>query len=338
MKTLTVSVASYNIEKFIDQALEPFLLDSIRDEVEVIIVNDGSKDQTSKIAHKYAEKYPDTFIVVDKENGGYGSTINTSLPMASGKYYKLLDGDDWYNPDCIKEYIDILKQSDEDLIVTSGIWKEEETGIETLHPAFDDCKEKATFSFDEYPKNSSVHAYNTTFKTSCIKDKGITITENCFYTDTEFLLKCLSKCNTIKYYNIPIYMYRIGRDEQSMSLEGLKRHYRDAVIYYKEVLNLFNAENISLEFRRNYLESALVSLGKYHLSTFYLLPTKLKKEYKEFDRYIKNTSTEIYQGTHTGKIKLLRKTKYIGYALKHHLVKRKYDNKNKKRIKRYNRI
>lgn len=328
MKTLTVSVASYNIEQFIDQALEPFLLDDIRDEVEVIIVNDGSKDQTSSIAHRYAEKYPNTFIVVDKENGGYGSTINTSLPLATGKYYKLLDGDDWYNPDCLKEYINILKQSEEDLIITSGIWKEEETGKETTHPAFEKCEENVQFSFESYPKNQSIHAYNTTFKRSCIKDKGIVITENCFYTDTEFLLKCLSKCNTMKYINIPVYMYRIGRDEQSMSLEGLKRHYKDAVKYYKEVLNLVNDESISQEFKNNYLESALVSLGKYHLSTFFLLPTKLKKEYKEFDKHIKNTAFDIYQGTNTGKIKLLRRTKYIGYSLICRYSKKRFDGRN----------
>ncbi len=328
MKTLTVSVASYNIEKFIAQALEPFLSDNIRDDVEVIIVNDGSKDKTSELAHKYSEKYPDTFIVVDKDNGGYGSTINCSLPLASGKYYKLLDGDDWYNTECLKDYIDILKKSDEDLIITSGIWKEEETGKETLHPAFEMCEENVTFTFDNYPKNQSIHAYNTTFKTSCIKDKGIVITENCFYTDTEFLLKCLSKCTTMKYYNIPLYMYRIGRDEQSMSLEGLKRHYKDAVKYYKEVLKLFNDNDISKAFKDNYLENALISVGKYHLSTFYLLPPKLKKEYKEFDKHIKKVAYKIYKGTETGRILLLRRTKYFGYAIICRYSKKRFDGRN----------
>ena len=328
MKTLTVSVASYNIEKFIDQALEPFLSDDIKDDLEVIIVNDGSKDQTSEIAHRYAEKYPNTFIVVDKENGGYGSTINTSLPMASGKYYKLLDGDDWYNPKCLKEYIDILKDSNEDLIITSGIWKEEETGKETIHSAFKEREENVQFTFDNYPINQSIHAYNTTFKTSCIKNQGITITENCFYTDTEFLLKCLSKCNTMKYYNIPIYMYRIGRDEQSMSLEGLKRHYKDAVKYYKEVLKLYNDKSINQSFKDNYLENALISLGKYHLSSFYVLSAKLKKEYKEFDKYIKKEAYKIYQETNTGKIKLLRRTKYIGYSMICRYSRKKFDGRD----------
>ena len=261
MKTLTVSVASYNVEKFIEQALDPFLLDDIRDDIEVIIVNDGSRDQTSTIAHRYSEKYPKTFKVIDKENGGYGSTINTSLPLATGKYYKLLDGDDWYNPDCLKEYIDILKKSEVDLIITSGIWKEEETGVETLHPAFDELKEDATITFKNYPKKRTIHAYNTTFKTSAIQNNGINITENCFFTDAEFLLKCLSKCKNMKYYNLPVYVYRIGRDEQSMSLEGLKRHYKDAVRYYKEVLMYSKNEIINKDYKENYLNDALISLA-----------------------------------------------------------------------------
>ncbi len=328
MKTLTVSVASYNIEKFINQALEPFLSDDVRSDVEVIIVNDGSKDRTSEIAHRYAEKYPDTFIVVDKANGGYGSTINTSLPMASGKYYKLLDGDDWYNPECLKEYINILKESNEDLIITSGIWKEEETGKETIHPAFGECEENIQFTFEKYPTNQSIHAYNTTFKTSCIKNQGITITENCFYTDTEFLLKCLSKCNTMKYFNIPIYMYRIGRDEQSMSLEGLKRHYKDAIRYYKEIIRYQNTETLSEAYKNNYLENALVSLLQYHLSTFYLLPIKLKKEYIELDKYIKEKSKRIYKLSSTGRIKILRKTHYIGYSIVAWYSKIKFDRRS----------
>ena len=323
MKILTVSVACYNVEKFIEEALEPFTMQEIADDIEVLVVNDGSKDKTSELAHEFEKEYPNTFKVIDKENGGYGSTINAGLSEATGKYFKLLDGDDWYNKECLKKYIDTLKESDEDLIITDGIWVEEETKKETLHPAFDNYNGKRKISFDEYPKNIGIHAYNTTIKTSLIKD--IRITEHCFYTDTEYLIKGLSRCNSIAYYNIPIYMYRIGRDEQSMSLEGLKRHYKDAVRYYKEVLKFEKNNSISDSFRNNYLNHALVSLAQYHLGTFHLLPSNTKKEYIEFDKFIKNTDLNVYKGSSVGKVKILRYTHYLGYSFVGWCAKRKFD-------------
>ena len=117
MKTLTVSVASYNIEKFIGQALEPFLSDDIKDDLEVIIVNDGSKDQTSEIAHRYAEKYPNTFIVVDKENGGYGSVLEYSLQKIETEYFLICDPDDWLSNDAIEVLYNKAQKNDLDIVV-----------------------------------------------------------------------------------------------------------------------------------------------------------------------------------------------------------------------------
>ena len=94
-KTLTVSIASYNVEKFLRETLDSLCSPDIIEDIEVIIVNDGSKDSTVSIAREYVKKYPESFILIDKENGGYGSTINSSLSIANGKYFRILDGDDW---------------------------------------------------------------------------------------------------------------------------------------------------------------------------------------------------------------------------------------------------
>ena len=99
MKVLTVSIAAYNVEDYLKKCLDSFVDEGnpLMNAVEVIIVSDGSKDNTVSIAKEYQEKYPDTFVLIDKENGGYGSTINASLKKATGKYFKLVDGDDWVN-------------------------------------------------------------------------------------------------------------------------------------------------------------------------------------------------------------------------------------------------
>ena len=119
-KILTVSIAAYNVEKFLEKTLDSLIIKDI-DSLEVLIINDGSKDGTLHIARKYEKEYPNIFRVINKENGGYGSTINVGIDNANGKYFKQLDGDDWYEKDNLKEILNILQNSDEDIIYTPYI-------------------------------------------------------------------------------------------------------------------------------------------------------------------------------------------------------------------------
>ena len=119
MKTLSIIIPTYNVEKYIDRCLKSILLDSILEDIELIIVNDGSKDSSLQIARKYEKEYKDTIIVIDKENGGHGSTINAGLKAATGKYTKVIDSDDWVNVDDFENFVKELKKLDCDLVITN---------------------------------------------------------------------------------------------------------------------------------------------------------------------------------------------------------------------------
>lgn len=95
-KILTVVIPTYNIEKYIETCLNSFVIPEVMEKLEVLVVNDGSKDSSAVLARAYEERYPDTFRVIDKENGGHGSTINRGLLEAAGTYFKVVDGDDWW--------------------------------------------------------------------------------------------------------------------------------------------------------------------------------------------------------------------------------------------------
>ena len=94
-KILTVTVPSYNVQAYLEDCLESFVNSEVMDDIEVLIVNDGSSDDTATIAERYVSKYENTFRLINKENGGHGSTINTGAREARGKYFKVVDGDDW---------------------------------------------------------------------------------------------------------------------------------------------------------------------------------------------------------------------------------------------------
>ena len=94
-KILTITIPSYNVEPYMNEVLPTFLDPAVMDKIEILIVNDGSKDGTAALGKEYEAKYPGVITLVDKENGGHGSTINKGIELATGKYFKVVDGDDW---------------------------------------------------------------------------------------------------------------------------------------------------------------------------------------------------------------------------------------------------
>ena len=94
-KILTITVPAYNVEMYLDSILPTFLDDQILDVIEIFIVNDGSEDKTKEIGQRYVDQYPGIVYLIDKENGGHGSAINKGIELATGKYFKVVDGDDW---------------------------------------------------------------------------------------------------------------------------------------------------------------------------------------------------------------------------------------------------
>lgn len=111
-KLLTIVVPSYNASKYLDFNLQSFLRPSVPEKLEVIVVDDGSTDDTARIADAYHEKYPDTVKVIHKENGGHGSGINAGLRAASGKYFKVVDADDWVDHEALERLLDYIASFD----------------------------------------------------------------------------------------------------------------------------------------------------------------------------------------------------------------------------------
>lgn len=129
---LIVTIPSDNTENYIDGCL-PYLIDErIISDIEILIVSDGSKDNTVSVAKKWADKYPDSIRVIDKENGGHGSTINRGILETTGKYFKAVDGDDWVVTENFVKLIEFLKGVDVDLINNPCFEGDDKTADETL--------------------------------------------------------------------------------------------------------------------------------------------------------------------------------------------------------------
>lgn len=220
-KVLSVIIPSYNVEKYLHKTLDSICSISNIKDVEVIVVNDGSKDKTIEKASEFHDIYPDSIVVIDKENGGHGSTINAGLSVATGRYFKVIDGDDWVDSDCFESFVDRLKQIDVDLVLTPFTKVYEDVGDkEAVYPNLK--VPEGALQFSEYINDIAefycMHAI--TFKTEMYKKNMHPITEHCFYVDMEFILYPIDYINSFEYLDFNIYQYRLGRPGQSVSMES----------------------------------------------------------------------------------------------------------------------
>lgn len=225
MKTLTISIAAYNVGDYLEQALQSCLISCI-DELEILVIDDGSTDSTAEIAALFQKEYPSSIRLISKTNGGYGSTVNIAISEATGRYFKLLDGDDWFDRDGLTSLVTILRTSEVDLVLTPYT-RCVEGGTTTIVDQAEDI-EARIWAFDECPIPWRISMHSMTYRTAILRESGVQLEENMVYTDTDYVTMPLPLVKTTQVSHIPAYQYRVGRDGQSMSLEGQIKH-RDAM-------------------------------------------------------------------------------------------------------------
>ena len=326
-KILSVSIACYNVEKYLDQTLGSCLVPEITDKLEVIIVNDGSGDGTADLAKKYAEKAPGTFVLIDKENGGYGSTVNAGIKAATGRYFRLLDGDDWFDTDGLKEFIRILENAHEDMIITRFRRVFESDG----HTEERDEGEKIPFvtgTFDELPDDAWFTMHAVTYRTSLLKDNSVTITEHCFYTDQEYDLLPLRWVNTVRIAPVTVYCYRIGRGEQSVSVAGLEKHYNEQTTVLKKLYGIYSDAHLCRNRKEKYIYKYFVKRTRFHIRTHLVISEseRHKRDLIEFMNYLRAEQPDIYRDllAQSRFVKLLIWSRFRTYGILHRVMLKKY--------------
>ena len=317
-KLLTVVVPTYNVEKYIEQNLTSFVIPEILEELEVLVVNDGSTDSSVSIAQKYVEKYPKTFRIVNKENGGHGSTINRGILEARGKYFKVVDADDWVLEEGLHKLMNTLRSSNSDLVVSNFYWYHEQKRTKSVEIAepFSGVEYGKEYGFVDVCEDMYVKMHAMTIKTEILK-KIPKIDEHCFYVDVEYVLFPIPWIETVTCIPDFVYMYRIGLPGQSMNINKMQRNQEhfDKVLqrmfeFYKE----WQEPGIAWEkkcYLNNYLGRVVASRFKIYLSFPY--SGKIKKEMKLFDETVKKEYPEIYKAVTQKAVLLLRKSNFSLY-------------------------
>lgn len=317
-KILSIVIPAYNVEKYLKRCLfsiatvKPALLEKI----EVLIINDGSTDSTPDIASKYCNKYSGIFYLYSKENGGHGSAVNTGIHYASGKYFKVLDGDDWFATKELQKFIELLEKLDVDVVASDYLCIKDGTS-EIL------SRKSCTYDKSQYGKicymsqgeiKKVIKMHSLVIKTEYLKNMPYKLDEHCFYVDAEYVTYPVLNIESVYYTRICPYMYRLGRNGQSMDIKNMQKNrvqhmrvYRSLVKFYKTNCN----EETPL-YTKNYIEKCIAQIVENQFQIYISLGLQkgIKEELENWDSKMKKDYPGIYNNVSKKSIMLLRKSKY----------------------------
>lgn len=317
-KILTISIAAYNVEDYIRNTLDSIISEGCIDALQILVVDDGGKDGTLEIVKEYEEKYPDSVFGVHKENGGYGSVINTSIRLAKGKYFKQLDGDDWFDTTNLDEYVELLRSVDADYVVTPMRMFNEEDGSEVVRDYFEKLPE-GKYAFDEMDFQQISPMHCSTFRTKLLQENNITITEHCFYTDVELVNRPVPYMESVYIWHKSVYVYRVGREGQSVSKTGIRKHYQEHEKVFWNLIGIYNSLSPEQTAKRQFIRRRLVKETAAQMK-YYCYLDRSKEHYNELRQFgarLQKECPEILEAAvgYSRFAKIMVKTNYRAYHI-----------------------
>ncbi len=301
MKYISFAIPSYNSEAYMSHAIESILPGG--EDVEIIVVNDGSKDNTSKIGHEYAEKYPDIVKVVDKPNGGHGDAVNAGLASATGKYFKVVDSDDWVDEEALHKVLELLhKFEDEgeevDMLISNYVYEKEGAAHKKVIHYRGVLPEEAIFKWEEvghFRMGQYILMHSVIYRTDMLKLTQIALPKHTFYVDNIYVYYPLPHVRKVYYLDVDFYRYYIGREDQSVNEKVMISRVDQQIFVTKTMIDMYQMKDIKCKRLRSYMINYLAIMMT--VSSIILIrskkPENLEKK-KELWRYLKQKDLKVY--------------------------------------------
>ena len=317
MKILTIVVPVYNVEKYLSKCLASLVIPEIMNELEVLIINDGSTESSKQIRQKFVDEYPGTFQMITKENGGHGSTINTGIEKACGKYFKVVDGDDWVLSDGLISLTRFLCDQDVDLVLDNYYWVDESTG--KMSKEFDEtCPGIEYFCkvpFNNVSEKIFFKMHVITYRTEILRKASERLDEHCYYVDMEYITFPLPYVDSVAAIPNYVYMYRIGQPTQSVTIENMRKRCSQHERVVNRLLEYYsNNENASALAKLSMAK--IIARG---VTSQYKIYLSFMESYKDklidLEEKLKEQYPSIYEQINNPAIIALRKTRYKLYFI-----------------------
>ena len=306
MKLLTFTIPCYNSESYMEKCIDSILPGG--EDVEIIIVDDGSKDRTAEIADAYAAKYPTIVRAIHQENGGHGEAVNAGIRNATGLYFKVVDSDDWVDPDAYKQILDKLRemagsQTNLDMLLANYVYEKEGVKNKRVMRQKGFPKDEV-FTWSDIPhfyKGHYILMHSVIYRTKLLHECNLELPKHTFYVDNIYVYTPLPNVKTMYYMNVDFYRYFIGRDDQSVNEQVMIRRIDQQIKVNKIMIDQFDLWKVQnkkcRQYMFNYLEIITV------VSTIMCLRSETEENLqkkKELWKYIKEKDIRLYHKLRRG--------------------------------------
>ena len=306
MKLLTFAIPCYNSQDYMENCIKSLLPGG--DDVEILIVDDGSKDSTPEIADAYAKKYPGIVRAIHQENGGHGEAVNAGIRNATGLFFKVVDSDDWVDAEAYAMILDKLRDlaggaKTLDMFVANYVYeKEGAKHKKVMHYSF--LPKERMFTWSEVGhihKGQYILMHSVIYRTQLLRDCGLELPKHTFYVDNIYVYTPLPSVKNMYYMDVDFYRYFIGREDQSVNEKVMIGRIDQQIRVNKIMVDEFDLWKIqNRKLRRymfNYLEIITV------ISTIMLIRSgteeNLEKK-RELWSYIKDKDLRLFHHLRNG--------------------------------------
>ena len=223
MKILSIAVPCYNSQDYMEKCVDSLLKGG--EDVEILIVDDGSKDATAEIADAYEKKYPTIVRAIHQENAGHGGAVNTGIANATGLYFKVVDSDECVDEDAYHQILDKLKEivggsRTLDMFISNFVYEKQGAKHKKVMRYTKQLPQNEIFTWSDirrFTKGKYLLMHSVIYRTKLLRECGLQLPEHTFYVDNIFVYKPLPSVNTMYYLDVDFYRYFIGRDDQSVN-------------------------------------------------------------------------------------------------------------------------
>ena len=302
MKLISFVVPCYNSQEYMRHCIDTLLPGG--DQVEILIVNDGSSDNTAAIADEYEKKYPDICRAIHQENKGHGGAVNTGIKNATGIYLKVVDSDDWVNEYAYGEILDTLanfyKQGTVlDMLLSNYVYEKQGSKKKTVIHYRHAIPKDQIFCWDDvgrFPVSQYILMHSVIYRTELLRECKLELPKHTFYVDNIFVYKPLPYVKTMYYMDVNFYRYFIGRNDQSVNETVMIRRIDQQLLVNRLMIDIISEEKVTDKNTRRYMLKYLDIIMA--VSSIMLIRSgteeNLEKK-KELWRYLRSADIHIYR-------------------------------------------
>ncbi len=302
---LTIVVPAYNVAAYLSRGLSSYDDERFVGLLEVIVVNDGSTDETPRIALDFVERRPQVFRLISQENGGHGAAVNTGIENATGKYFRIVDGDDWVSTDGLADLLTNLAATESDLVIDVKQEVDLSTGKTQLFPIPPLVPFATEMPFVEvcglHDLAPFMMIHTLTVRTDYLRELRIHLLEHTYYEDLEYVLKTIIQASTVAFLNINVYQYLVGNAGQSVADDNYVKHWDDHSRVTEELLAYYEALLPTLDRpRQRYFAYRLTLLINTHYNIALIFDKDRKRGLKRaqaFRRFLRDSYPELARQT-----------------------------------------